>query len=500
MEQKGKFEPYGVTQSAYKRLTEPADSNTEDHFYWLSQINKASLVINSSEGLLDTKYVKEFAQGLKKVIKNGNQGGPRPQKVIDFEPYWIKESGPEVSRIHAGRSSQDMLTTASMAVLRRALLDLDKEIHAVEEELMNMADRYKTAVMPAYTNGVAAQPTSYAHYLLAFVDAFRRDNERLRQFYDRVNQCAMGSTVLNGTGWPLNRQRMSDYLGFARPFENCFDATQIFTDECSAETAGLCTVIAIHTGNFVADVMLQYSQPRPWILLQEGGANTYVSSAMPQKRNPGILNNLRTKASTILGEATGAVYRTHNIATGFADPRGLDLTMIVWETEDLMKMMLRVLQALVFNEERALEELNLDWTASQEIADRLMREYNVPFRIGHHVASDIVGYARAHDIRPLDFPHEIAERIYLDNVAALNLSEVPEHFPLDEAEFRATLDPKAIIARRAVSGGPQPEEVQRMYEENRKSLEADELWRLNQEDALATAKKELEAKFTALLK
>lgn len=494
-----RYEPYGVTQSAYKRLTPKVDSTTEDHFYWLSEINKASLVINTDEGLLDKKYAKGFAQGLKKVIENGNEGGPRPQKVIDFEPYWIEESGPEVSRIHAGRSSQDMLTTASMAVLRRALLDLDKAIHGVEEEMMSMALRYKNAVMPAYTNGVAAQPTSYAHYLLGFVDAFRRDNERLRQFYARVNQCAMGSTVLNGTGWPLNRQRMSDYLGFARPFENCFDATQIYTDECSAETAGLCTVIAIHTGNFVADVMLQYSQPRPWILLQEGGANTYVSSAMPQKRNPGIINNLRAKASGILGEASGAVFRTHNIATGFADPRGLDFIMVVWETEDLMKLFLRVLQALVFNEERALEELNLDWTASQEIADRLMREYNVPFRIGHHVASEIVGYARAHDIRPLDFPHEVAERIYQENVAELELSEVPEHFPLDESEFRNTLDPKAIIERRAVYGGPQPKEVQRMFEENKKALVHDANWRNEQETKLAEARKSLDDAFELLL-
>ncbi len=292
---------------------------------------------------------------------------------------------------------------------------------------------------------------------------------------------------------------MSDYLGFARPFRNCFDATQIYTDEYSVETAGICTAIAIHTGNFVADIMLQYSQPQPWLLLQEGGKNTYVSSAMPQKRNPGILNNLRSKASSILGDATGAIFRTHNIATGFADPRGIDLTLLVWETQALMQLFLHVLQALTFNEKRALEELNLDWTASQEIADRLMREYNVPFRIGHHVASDIVGFARAHDIHPLDFPYDEAQRIYKENVTAFALPEVPREFPLDKNEFRVTLDPQAIVEHRAVSGGPQKKERQKMYQENLQALQHDEQWRNEQEQKITSAKKTLDDAFAALL-
>lgn len=104
-------------------------------------MNKASLIINSEEGLLDKKFVPSFAKGLQKVIDKGNTGGPRPQNVVAFEPYWIQEAGPEVSRIHAGRSSQDMLTTVFMIMTRKELLALSESLSGVMETLLAMAEK-----------------------------------------------------------------------------------------------------------------------------------------------------------------------------------------------------------------------------------------------------------------------------------------------------------------------------------------------------------------------
>ena len=96
----------------------------------------------------------------------------------------------------------------------------------------------------------------------------------------------MGTTVLNGTSWPLDRERMARYLGFEALVDNAYDAAQISSMDQPVEAASIVASIALRTGNFVEDVMTQYAQSRPWILLEEGGGNTYVSSAMPQKRNP----------------------------------------------------------------------------------------------------------------------------------------------------------------------------------------------------------------------
>ena len=127
--------------------------------------------------------------------------------------------------------------------------------------------------------------------------------------------------------------------------------------------------------------MTQYAQTRPWILLEEGGDNTYVSSAMPQKRNPGLLNNARSDASMAITLAMGPVIQTHNITPGMSDPKSAeDNAAVVDAGISALERMDKVLKALRINPERALEELNSDWTASQELADLLMREHGLPFR------------------------------------------------------------------------------------------------------------------------
>ena len=482
------------TKESTKDLT-----TKEDTFYWIGQINKASIIINGEEGLLDKKFQKPFAKGLEKVLQAGNSGGPRPQNVITFEPYLIEAAGPEVTRIHAGRSSQDMLTSARMMLLRKDLLDLGTAVTEVNRTLLRMAAEQQDTILPAYTNGVAAQPTSFGHYLEAFNEGFQRDMIRIENFYHNVNRSPMGATVLNGTSWPLNRDRMANYLGFAELAYNTYDATQIYTLEYPAEAAAVTTSIALHVGNFVEDIMQQYAQPQPWILLKEGGANTYVSSAMPQKRNPGILNAVRTEASTLLGEAVGAVIRAHNIPPGMADSRSSETNQMLRRTTKMLHTFTEMLGALQINANRAYEELNLDWTASQEIADVLMRKYNVPFRIGHHVASEMVSYGRAHAIKPLDFPYAVAQEIYAKELSAVAVPEAPKVFPMSETEFKETLNPRAIVLHRAVKGGPQPVEMQKMLMAANRNVQAQAAWLQAQKDRLKAANDQLNADFEKLL-
>ena len=117
--------------------------------------------------------------------------------------------------------------------------------------------------------------------------------------------------------------------------------------------------------------------------------------------------------------------------------------------------------------ERALEELNSDWTASQELADVLMRKHKLPFRVGHHFASEVVDFAKQKDIKPLDFPYGEARRIYAEIVKG---SDYMGELPMSEAEFKSTLDPVAIINNRASVGGPQPAEMARMLNAANQSL------------------------------
>jgi argininosuccinate lyase len=470
-----------------------------DDFFWLGEINKASTVINSEQGLLDPALAPKIAAGLDSVLKAGDRpGGKRPPLVITFEPLLIEAAGVEATLLHAGRSSQDMLSTVRAAIMRDGLLQLSGGLHRLSTTMAALAEKHAGTIVPNYTNGVAAQPNSYGHYLLGHLAGLERDAQRLRQAYARLDRSPMGTTVLNGTSWPLDRDRMAAYLGFPATVDNAYDAAQIAAAEMPVEIGALATSLALHAGAFIEDVMTQYAQPQPWILLAAGGGNTYVSSAMPQKRNPGLLNSTRSQASTVISLGIGRIIQAHNIPPGMSDPKSVrDNSALIAATVALLEGWDRILRALVIDPKRALDELNSDWTASQEVADVLMREHKLPFRVGHHFASEIVDHAKTHNIRPTDFPFAEAQRIYRSTLKEMNLPAA--ELPMNEAAFRAALDPVAIIANRATAGGPQPAEMTRMVAATRQALAAQERWTKERRERIDGALARLDADFRLVL-
>ena len=289
---------------------------------------------------------------------------------------------------------------------------------------------------------------------------------------------------------------MAAYLGFSKTVDNAYDAAQISAVDEPVEAGAIVMAVALHAGTFIEDVMTQYAQPRPWILLKEGGGNTYVSSAMPQKRNPGLLNSTRRDASTALTLGMGVAIQAHNIPPGMQDPKdGRNTAAMMQSATHVLANWDRILNNLVLDPTRALEELNSDWTASQELADVLMREYKLPFRVGHHFASEVVDYAKAHDIKPLAFPYDQAQRIYADAVKGL---DVPQSLPMSEAEFRSTLDPVAIVQNRRTAGGPQKAEMDRMVQSARQGVAEQEGWIKARREQIRSALARLDADFEKL--
>ena len=386
-----------------------------DEFYWISQVNKASVVSNSEEHLLDKATAKFAARGIVTVEQQAQADvSKRVNKYIAYEPMLIAATGPEVTILHAGRSSQDILSTMRVAILREQTINLSAAFDAVIEKLLVLAEAHRDTV------------------------------------------------VLNGTGWPLNRNRMAELLGFDRPRWNAFDCTCETPVDFALEVSSIAASIAIHVGSMVNDIMVQYGQSRPWILLQEGGENTYISSAMPQKRNPGLMNNCRADASDVVAEMSAVFTRVHNLVPGMVDGKSVAKNTRMTKTAvSMLERFLKVLNALRINPERALEELNSDWTASQEIADRLMREHGLPFRIGHHLASRMVSWARANNVLPKNFPYEQMRRIYKEEIVE-EFPEGPQELPMSEAEFLDALDPRKIIANRKTIGSASPFEVDAM--------------------------------------
>lgn len=472
----------------------------QDEFFWLTQINKATVVVNHRLGLLPMPIAKLAARGIDQLEMQAQEDSSlRVKTYIAYEPLLTKITGPDVTIMHAGRSSQDMLSTVRLSLLRTEAFEFAKALDDVVEKLLEVADAHRETIVPNYTNGVAAQPNSYAHYVLGFVAALLRDRQRLSELLARIDACPMGATVLNGTGWPLDRDAMAHSLGYAAARRNAFDCTCLAPVDMPLELSTIIASVGMHLGSFIDDIMVQYAQTRPWILLAEGGENTYVSSAMPQKRNPGLLNNCRADASECVSEMMAVFMRSHNVVPGMVDGKNVTKNSRMLESGmTLLARFQKVLSGLRVNPERALEELNSDWTASQEIADRLMREYKLPFRIGHHLASAMVGWARKNNVMPHEFPYEQMQRLYREEIAA-EYPEGPAALPMSEADFKDCLDPRKIIASRKTAGSAAPVEVEAMLAEDQRTLETFRVSLASQKAKVDGALAALHREFAAFL-
>jgi argininosuccinate lyase len=193
----------------------------------------------------------------------------------------------------------------------------------------------------------------------------------------------------------------------------------------------------------------------------------------------------------------GPVLQAHNITPGMGDAKEVGAnSAMVNSAINLLQDFDKVLASLVISPERAMEELNSDWTASQELADVLMRRYKLPFRVGHHFASDVVTFARANNIKPSEFPYAQAQRIYKEAVKDYGTGELP----MSEQEFRATLDPIAIIRNRATAGGPQPPEMARMLKAANQKLAQQNAWIKEKRARIDSALTRLDRDFANLVK
>ena len=451
-----------------------ARAKQQDQFYWIGRINMASTVMVIEEGIVPRTLARQIADGVAYSISQADQpGGKRPTDVLQIERIISDKAGPEVTLIHAGRSRQDMLASVRVMRLRTEMLDLAEALLDARMAVLDMAAKHVETFVPAYTNGVQAQPVSLAHYLLAFADSFARDSQRMRELYARLNLSPMGTAVLANSSWPLNRARLSELLGFDGLVVNSYDAGQVISYDVPIEAASIAASLALRVGALMADMHTQYHQTRPWLLLSEG--STYTSSAMPQKANPGVIMGVRSKASDVVAAAQWMTMRAHNVTPGMVDYKD------AWQTSrpfvlsvEMLSQFVGVLKALQVDAKRSLEELEGDWTTSIELAETLQRVQQVPFRVGHHFASEIVKLAKERQLKPAEFPYADARRLYTE--AAQKFSISPTQLPLDEATFRAALSAEAMVRTRVGIGGPQPQEVTRMLGLARQSLQADRTW------------------------
>jgi argininosuccinate lyase len=407
--------------------------------------------------------------------------------------------GPDISRLHSGRSRQDIGSTTQRLIMRDDFLAAFEKLNGMRDALSTLAAQAPNAIIPAYTWGVQAQPITLGHYLSGYAAAFERTAIRMREAYVRLNQSPLGAAALGTSSFPVDRPRLAELLGFDTVVENSLDANQISPIDGGAEIAGLATAGALTLGGLIADVTAQYAQTEPWILLTEG-EQTGTSSIMPQKRNPTGLVFLRAEASNLIGESATYSIIAHNVQPGMSDykdrgnPKEYPNVMLR-DMAALFSHAEAVIRSMRFRPERALDEVNSDYSTTTELADTLQREADVPFRIGHHFASELVNYGRGKRLRASDIPFVEAQRIYAEIAAAAKLES---KLPLSEEQFRRSLTAENMVTASKGLGGPQPAEVQRMLAAAKDRIGADKAWLDTTRAKLAAAAQRLDQAFAGL--
>jgi argininosuccinate lyase len=477
-----------------------ASAAPRDRFFWLSEINKASAVMVVERGIVPKPLGTRIYEAITRVDAAGDQpGAARSGDYLKVEQDLMAVGGPDISRLHSGRSRQDIGSTTQRLITRDDFLTAFDQLNGLRDAMLALAAQAPDAIIPAYTWGVQAQPITLGHYLSGYAAAFEREATRMREAYARLNQSPLGAAALGTSSFPVDRPRLSELLGFDAPVENSYDANQISPIDGGAELAGLSTSGALVLGALIADVTAQYAQTEPWILLAEG-EQTGVSSIMPQKRNPSGLVHLRAEASTLIGEAGTFALIAHNVEPGMSDYKDFG------NPKEYPNVLLRdmaalyahgdaVVRTMVFRPARALDEVNSDYSTTTELADTLQREADVPFRIGHHFASELVNYGRGHHLRESDIPYSEAQRIYAEVATA---SKVDAKLPLTEEQFRRSLTPENMVGTSKGLGGPQPSEVARMLATAKDRLSADKAWLAATRAKLTAAAHRLDQAFAGL--
>lgn len=367
-----------------------------------------------------------------------------------------EEIGEELAgKIHIGRSRNDMGVTMYRLVLREHLSELITNMNCLSESLLLQAEKHTETIMTGYTHTQPAQPTTLAHYLLAIYDVLQRDMKRMVAAYKTVNHSPLGAAAMTTTGFPINRRRTCELLGFEGIVENSYDA--IAGADYLLESATALMTCMVNTGRWLQDFLLFVT--REFASFRVADPYVQISSIMPQKRNPVSIEHSRALASSAYGEALTAVTMIHNTPFGDIVDTEDDLQPHLYRAftnaNRVMKLMYAVITTLEVNEEHLKTMAEKSCITITELADTLARDYSVPFRKAHSIASFIS-------------KKTIEEQKELDDWSIEKINQMIQAFAnvsLNKEEWDKIISPEHFVSVRGIQGGPSPAEAERMIQE-----------------------------------
>jgi argininosuccinate lyase len=359
--------------------------------------SKAHAAMLAKQGIITADDAEKIAQGLDKVlveIEGGTFAFKRALEDIhmNIESRLAELIGPAAGRLHTARSRNDQVATDFRLWVRAAIDGLDRELAAYQRALAEKALEHAATVMPGFTHLQTAQPVTFGHHLLAYVEMAARDRGRFADTRARLNECPLGAAALAGTSFPLDRDMTAKTLGFDRPAANSLDA--VSDRDFVLETLAAASITAVHLSRFAEEIVLWTS---PLVgLAKLSDKFTTGSSIMPQKRNPDAAELVRAKTGRIVGALNALLMVMKGLPLAYQkdmqeDKEGaMDALSALTLSLLAMTGMARDLEP---DSARMKKAAGDGYATATDLADWLVRKLNLPFREAHQVAGRIVAKA-----------------------------------------------------------------------------------------------------------
>jgi len=388
-----------------------------------------------------------------------------------IESFLIESAGTEIGgRLHIGRSRNDEVATCIRIRMREELLKQMASLLKIRRTLIALAEQHKDSVMPGFTHLQHAQPTTLAHHLLAYEQAFSRDFDRLRDTYARVNISPLGAAAFASTGYPVNRDYTASLLGFDGLVTNTMDA--VATRDFALETLADLTILMATISRLCEELIIWSTSFVRFVSLDDAFCST--SSIMPQKKNPDIAEIMRAKSGSVFGAFSGSLVTVKGLPMSYN--RDLqELTPNIWrgmhDAKESLQLLSEMLASAQFNTERMKEEAGKGFSTATELADSLARAHN------------IVGRAVQKGSLSLSTLEKAAQE--LDSGVSLKKKG------LTQAKIDKVLDPEYSISVRKAPGAPAPVAVKGAIHDRKKQISSDAAFLDQKQAKISKAKTEL---------
>ena len=361
--------------------------------------------------------------------------------------------GPTAGRLHTARSRNDQVATDLRLWLRAAIDRIDQAMRELQHALIDRAEAEADTVMPGFTHLQIAQPVTFGHHLMAYVEMIRRDRGRFKDCRERLNELPLGAAALAGTSFPIDRDATAAALGFDRPMANSLDA--VSDRDFAVEFLAAAALAGTHLSRFAEEIVLWCSDGFGFIALSD--AFTTGSSIMPQKRNPDAAELVRAKTGRLSGSLVALLMVMKALPLAYGKDMQED-KLPVFEAVDALELCLAATTGMVRDmrpdRDRMRAAAGRGYATATDLADWLVRVAGLPFRRAHHVTGEIVKRAEA-----LGCP-----------LADLPLAELQAVEPAITADLYEVLSPDRSVASRTSFGGTAPERVRAAIAAARQSL------------------------------